>query len=88
MSKAEPLLVAVSEASPAGALLVELGIGLRFRCQNIEHSHPYYLSVQVEWSPKEGDEKTVVDLMIPHRDVTLIAMNAPARMMGFHVDRG
>jgi hypothetical protein len=77
-------LIAVAQGSQVAALLGELGIGERFEFESIELSHPVYAAVNVLCRESDG-ETHLVELMIPHRDVILIALKVPRKALGFHV---
>ena len=81
---AKPIFaVVVSEGSQVATLLEQSGIGRKFQCRKVDLSNHWYLQVQVELPSTVGQEMETMDLMIPHRDVVLVALNVPPRMIGF-----
>jgi len=79
-------IVVICKDTQAATLLEILGVGLQFRSPKIDSSHSWYLAVQIYRKGDQGSSGIWVDLMIPHRDVALIVLNPPEKMMGFHAN--
>ena len=87
MSGSNSHLVVIQSDSDAARVLARLGIEAHIWCFAVEHSHPCYLSVHVEMQAADAhtppQPRIVFHFLIPHRDVVLVSLHTPEKVIGF-----